>query len=82
MIKKYCHETHYPVKDCDVPYPDEVYVSATVAEKMYDLLKKLLESGDWYQSALEIDIYNDYCGEELESEIKAVLKLAEEYKGD
>ena len=46
------------------------------APKMYALLDKLLNAGSWYSSALEIDTYEGYDGEELKKMIETVLAEA------
>ena len=58
---------------------DNVFADAAViaaAPKMYALLDKLLNAGSWYSSALEIDTYEGYDGEELKKMIETVLAEA------
>ena len=55
-------------------YDDANLIAA--APKMYALLDKLLNAGSWYSSALEIDTYEGYDGEELKKMIETVLAEA------
>ena len=55
-------------------YDDAALIAA--APKMYALLDKLLNAGSWYSSALEIDTYEGYDGEELKKMIETVLAEA------
>jgi CHAD domain-containing protein len=53
------------------------------ANEMKDILEKILNAGTWFNSALEIDLYEQsYNGEELEQMIVNVLNKIEREKND
>ena len=58
---------------------DDAWVRADVAQALYDALKGIVDSGSWYPSALEIDLYrkNAQDGEQLESDSRAALAAAD-----
>lgn len=58
--------------------PTELGVMIDRAIKAVDLLEEIRGSGSWYWSALEIDTYKDYSGEDFKRRIDALLGEPEE----
>ncbi len=55
----------------------EDWVPADVAQRLYDTLERVLNSGDWFGGALEFSSYEDLLGEQLEELVRATLAAAD-----
>lgn len=67
----------YHIEDVlDAPM-DSGWVPAEVAQRLYDTLERVLNSGDWFGSALEFNSYEDLLGDQLEQLIRDTLAAAD-----
>lgn len=57
--------------------PCDEWVPAEVAQLLYDTLERVLNSGDWFGSALEFNSYEDLLGDQLEEVVRAALAAAD-----
>jgi len=60
---------------------DQDYVELMISKKLEpvrDVISLVLNCGGWYYSALEIDVYDGYNGENIEKELKSVLVMLSE----
>ena len=53
---------------------------AAKLEPLRNVIYLVLNCGGWYYSALEIDVYDGYDGENIEKELKSVLAMLSEEK--